>query len=138
MFIGDEATIYKPGAGKFTISGNNANYRGSFIQTVGTTTVNGAYFGGTSSIATSVLELADGSMVPPSSVVNLFNTGTINITSASGLEFAGQVVTGAGDTYINKTSTGTLRLTTTPKSGFIGTYTQSAGKTMLRKPTLEE
>ncbi|MDR2251242.1 MAG: hypothetical protein LBD98_00120 [Endomicrobium sp.] len=53
------------------LSGDNSKFKGTFIQSSGTTVVAGKYFSGISSIVSSVLELTNGSNITESGAIYL-------------------------------------------------------------------
>ncbi|AKL97669.1 OmpA family protein [Endomicrobium proavitum] len=121
------STITKTSAGQMLMAGDNSGYTGLFKQSAGTTVVSGAYFTGTSSITTSVIELANGTSLSTGSI-QLWQS-TMNVTSNGNLTFAGNVI---GNGNINKTSASTGALTLSGNnSNFTGLFTQSAGRVIV-------
>jgi predicted outer membrane repeat protein len=121
--------VNKSSGGLFLLGGTNQHFRGTFLQTGGTTTVVGNYFTGKSSITSnSVLEFSTGAVLEGGRI-SLWDEAVMNITAPNDLAFSGEI-TGTAGTKIIKTSTGTLTLSG-DEGGFQGLYLQSSGRTLI-------
>jgi hypothetical protein len=79
--------ITKAGTGTLELSGDNSGFQGLYWQNNGTTTINGKYFIGYSSITgQSVLEMANGSDLSGGGTIGLWDTGIMNIKTEKDLE----------------------------------------------------
>ncbi|MDR0398356.1 MAG: hypothetical protein LBH33_00915 [Endomicrobium sp.] len=123
------AKLNKVSNGLFLLGGSNQYFRGTFLQTGGTTTVIGNYFTGKSSITSnSVLEFSTGAVLE-GGIISLWDEAVMNITTPNNLTFSGEI-TGTDGTNISKPSSGTLTLSGN-NSGFKGTFLQSSGTTKI-------
>ena len=139
------------------------NYKGSFNQDAGTTTVSTKFFAGTNTITGGTINFTDGSTLLgtntiTNAIINLNDTSqigdstttTIALGSGGVLNFAGtgtvengnaqtltQSISGVNSTFgeITKTGTGELVINA-DQYGFEGNFTQSAGTTTVENGSL--
>ena len=159
--------INKTGAGEMVVNADNTittggNYKGSFNQDAGTTTVSTKFFAGTNTITGGTINFIDGSTLLGTNkitdaAINLNGTSqigdsttTIALGSGGVLNFAGtgtvesgnaqtltQSISGVNSAFgeITKTGTGELVINA-DQSGFEGNFTQSAGTTTVENGSL--
>lgn len=129
----DGTNISKPSSGTLTLSGNNSGFKGTFLQSSGTTKIEtgsgiSTYFAGLSSITNgSILEIGNnGEFANEGEKIELWTNGGLRITKSNGnLNLNGQV---EGDGRITKSGTTELVLTR-DNSKFVGIYHQTNGTT---------
>jgi predicted outer membrane repeat protein len=111
--IEGDAFINKTSSCTLSLSGDNSGFLGMFIQSSGTTIVNGNYFSGISSIGSSVLELRNGSDITRSRAIYLNRNGILSITSDDLTSFGANQVYGtmANGAVIEKSGLGELKIT---------------------------
>ncbi|MDR1694096.1 MAG: hypothetical protein LBR70_02745 [Lactobacillaceae bacterium] len=121
--------INKTAGGTLNLNNDNSGFTGTFAQTLGTTTVNSAFFGGTNSINGGILNFNDGSALASGTGGTVaLGAGVINFTQTGGSSFdTDGKITGTGT--INKTAGGTLNMTG-DNSNFTGIFNQEAGATV--------
>jgi outer membrane protein OmpA-like peptidoglycan-associated protein len=126
--------IDKIGAGVLSLSGDNSRFGGTFIQSRGTTIVEGigegnaAYFVGVSSISGGVIEFRERSGGIEGVIgggIELWGEGTFRINRDSEFDIRGQI---KGDGRIEKVGTGVLTISG-DNSRFEGEFEQVAGTT---------
>ena len=101
--ITGSGVIDKNGANTLALNDNNSGFKGSFTQSKGITQVFKEFFGGTSTIKNSSVDMKDGSSVVKDSTVTLGTKGEMNIEEGANVNIAG-TVTGSDATGVVKNS----------------------------------
>ncbi len=95
--------INKTGNNTLALNDNNSGFKGSFTQSKGITQVFKEFFGGTSTIENSSVDMKNGSSVVEDSTVTLGTKGEMNIEEGANINIAG-TVTGSDATGVVKNS----------------------------------
>ena len=95
--------INKTGANTLVLNDNNSGFKGSFTQSKGITQVFKEFFGDTSTIENSSVDMKNGSSVVEDSTVTLGTKGEMNIEEGANINIAG-TVTGSDATGVVKNS----------------------------------
>ncbi len=101
--------INKTGNNTLALNDNNSGFLGKFTQTAGKTEVLKEFFGGTSTVSNSSVDMKDGSSVVADSEIILNSNGAMNIEEGANVNIAGSVtgtdvkgvVNNSGNIYIN-------------------------------------
>jgi hypothetical protein len=125
------ATIEKSTGTHLTLSGDNSGFRGTFVQTAGTTTVSNKFSASSIAVITSTLVLS-GDVGNISGIIYLDNGGVLNINSDKDIEIAGKIYTvgGFSNQLIEHNGTGLLTFRA-ENDVYEGDFVQNAGKTLL-------
>ena len=99
----EDGKINKTGGNTLALNDNNSGFKGSFTQSKGITQVFKEFFGGTSTIENSSVDMKNGSSVVEDSTVTLGTKGEMNIEEGANINIAG-TVTGSDATGVVKNS----------------------------------
>jgi hypothetical protein len=128
IFGGAREIIEKTGAFTLILSSDNETFSGWFNQTGGTTTVNGKFFVGNSTINAAILDFGAGAGNIDSGEITLLRSATINIDELAGDMIFNTKITGTSADTIYKASKHHLTLAGNLEQ-FLGRFIQSGGTT---------
>lgn len=99
----EDGEINKTGGNTLALNDNNSGFKGDFTQSAGVTEVLKEFFGGTSTIKNSSVDMKNGSSIVAGSEVTLNENGVMNIEEGANINIAG-TVTGSDATGVVKNS----------------------------------
>ena len=97
----EDGEINKTGGNTLVLNDNNSGFKGSFTQSKGITQVFKEFFGGTSTIKNSSVDMKDGSSIVAGSEVTLNENGVMNIEEGANINIAGTVTGTQSSSVVN-------------------------------------